>query len=103
MLIGDGLGVMLLERERGRWRRQTIGIGGCLNEDEAEKVEKADFVATTLKQVLRSIKARYYLPGCSLFIYYLKFRGLPTRLVTVSIFSSYAHKSVVTGFTAGDP
>ena len=65
MLIGDGVGVMLLERERGRWRRQTIGIGGCLNEDEAEKVEKADFVATTLKQVLRSIKARYYLPGCS--------------------------------------
>ena len=65
MLIGDGVGVMLLERERGRWRRQTIGIGGCLNEDEAEKVEKADFVATTLKQLLRSIKARYYLPGCS--------------------------------------
>ena len=65
MLIGDGVGVMLLDRERGRWRRQTIGIGGCLKEDEAEKVEKADFVATTSKQVLRSIKARYYLPGCS--------------------------------------
>ena len=34
MLICDGVGVMLLERERGRWRRQTIGIGGCLNEDD---------------------------------------------------------------------
>ena len=65
MLICDGVGIMLLERERGRWKRQTIGIGGCLNEDEAEKVEKADFVATTSKQVLRSIKARYYFPGCS--------------------------------------
>ena len=51
MVIGDGVGVILLERERGRWRRQTIGMGGCLNEDEAEKVEKADFVATTSKQV----------------------------------------------------
>jgi len=65
MLICDGVGIMLLERERGRLRRQTIGIGGCLKEDEAEKVEKADFVATTSKQVLRSIKARYYFPGCS--------------------------------------
>ena len=35
------------------------------NEDEAEKVEKADFVATPSKLVLRSIKARYYLPGCA--------------------------------------
>ena len=47
MLICDGVGIMLLERERGRWKRQTIGIGRCHNEDEAEKVEKADFVATT--------------------------------------------------------
>ena len=61
MVIGHGVGVILLDRERGRWRRQTIGMGGCLNEDEADKVEKADFVGTTLKQVLRSIKARYYL------------------------------------------
>ena len=60
MLIGDGVGVMFLEGERGRWRRHTIGIGGCLIEDEAEEVEIADFVATTLTQVLRSIKARYY-------------------------------------------
>ena len=45
--------------------RWIIKRDSCLNQDEAEKVEKADFVPTTLKQVLRSIKARYYLPGCS--------------------------------------
>ena len=65
MLIGDGVEVMFIEGERGRWRRHTIGIGGCLIGDEAVEVQIADFVATTLKQVLRSIKARYYLPGCS--------------------------------------
>ena len=60
MLIADGVGVMLLERERGRWRRHTIGIGGFLIGDKAEGVEISEFVATTLKQVLRSTKVRCY-------------------------------------------
>ena len=60
MLIGDGVEVMFIEGERGRWRRHTIGIGGCLIGDKAEGVEISDFVAITLKQVLRSTKARYY-------------------------------------------
>ena len=39
MLIGDGVEVMFIEGERGRWRRHTIGIGGCLIGDEAEEVD----------------------------------------------------------------